>query len=470
MMYIYKILIVDDDRLLQNSLRNILAEKYDITVAGSGEEALNVLKKLPIDLVLLDVRLPGMDGIETLTRIKEIEQDVQVIMMTAYEDVKTVIVSMKIGACDYLVKPLEIDELEIIIEKVLENLKLKKEVEELRQRCLELFNVENFIGESEEIKKAQEFAIKVAKGYDTTVLLEGESGVGKEVVARCIHNRSERFLKPFVGINCAAINKDLLESELFGYEKGAFTGGLQEGKKGKIELADGGTLLFDEISNLLPSAQMKLLRFLEEREFYPVGGTQKRKVDVRIIAATNKRLEDLVKAGKFREDLYYRLNVATIFIAPLRERKPDILPLTLYFMNKFNEKFGKSFRGVMKEAQDLLVQFEWKGNVRELRNLIERIVLMENEEMIRPMHLAGLTAQNSGSSFQSAGDFKLPPTGIKLDELTKGLILQALEMSGGNKSQAAKLLGISRPTLIYRIEKYATNNSQDPLTFNRSVS
>jgi transcriptional regulator with PAS, ATPase and Fis domain len=371
---------------------------------------------------------------------------------------------MKIGACDYLVKPLEIDELEIIIEKVLENLKLKKEVEELRKRCLELFNVENFIGESQEMIKAQDFAIKVAKGYDTTVLLEGESGVGKEVVARCIHNRSERFLKPFVGINCAAINKDLLESELFGYERGSFTGGLQEGKKGKIELADGGTLLFDEISTLLPSAQMKLLRFLEEREFYPVGGTQKKKVDVRIIAATNKRLEHLVKSGKFREDLFYRLNVATIFIPPLRERKPDILPLTLFFMNKFNEKFGKSFRGVIEEAQDMLIQFEWKGNVRELRNLIERIVLMEDEEMIRPVHLAGLTAQNSGSSLQAASDFKLPPTGIKLDDLNKGLILQALEMSSGNRSRAAKLLGISRPTLIYRVEKYAIKTKENTIS------
>jgi DNA-binding NtrC family response regulator len=464
MMYTYKILIVDDDRLLQNSLRNILSEKYDITVAGSGEEALRFLKNNSVDLVLLDVRLPGIDGIETLKRIKDFEQDVQVIMMTAYEDVKTVIVSMKIGACDYLVKPLEIDELEIIIEKVLENLKLKKEVEELRKRCLELFNVENFIGESQEMIKAQDFAIKVAKGYDTTVLLEGESGVGKEVVARCIHNRSERFLKPFVGINCAAINKDLLESELFGYERGSFTGGLQEGKKGKIELADGGTLLFDEISTLLPSAQMKLLRFLEEREFYPVGGTQKKKVDVRIIAATNKRLEHLVKSGKFREDLFYRLNVATIFIPPLRERKPDILPLTLFFMNKFNEKFGKSFRGVIEEAQDMLIQFEWKGNVRELRNLIERIVLMEDEEMIRPVHLAGLTAQNSGSSLQAASDFKLPPTGIKLDDLNKGLILQALEMSSGNRSRAAKLLGISRPTLIYRVEKYAIKTKENTIS------
>jgi DNA-binding NtrC family response regulator len=454
-MYMYKILIVDDDRLLQNSLRNILSEKYDIAVAGSGEEALHFLKRHSIDLVLLDIRLPDMDGIETLRRIKAIEQDLHVIMMTAYEDVKTVIISMKVGACDYLVKPLEIDELEIIIEKTLEKLKLKKEVEELRKRCMQTFNVDNFIGESDEIKNALDFVDKVAKGYDTTVLLEGESGVGKEIIARTIHHRSERFLKPFVGINCAAINKDLLESELFGYERGAFTGGLQEGKKGKIELADGGTLLFDEIGNLLPSAQVKLLRFLEEKEFYPVGGTQKKKVDVRIIAATNRRLKTLVKGGKFREDLYYRLNVAAIFIPPLRERRVDIIPLALSFMHKFNEKFGRKFRGITEEAQDMLVQAEWKGNVRELRNLIERIVLIENDQVIRPSHLSGLIAQNQDIALPGAYDFKLPPAGIKLDDLNKGLIWQALEMCKGNRSRAAKLLGISRPTLIYRLEKYA---------------
>ncbi len=454
-MYKHKILIVDDDRLLQNSLKNILSEKYDVTITGSGEDALQFLKKHSIDLVLLDIRLPGIDGVETLTRIKKIYEHLAVIMMTAYEDVKTVIVSMKMGANDYLVKPLEIDELELIIEKTLENLKLKKEVEELRKRYLHTFNTDFLIGESPEIKKALDIADKASKGYDTTVLLEGESGVGKEVIARCIHNRSDRFLKAFVGINCAAINKDLLESELFGYERGAFTGGLQEGKKGKIELADGGTFLFDEVSNLLPSAQMKLLRFLEEKEFYSVGGTQKKKVDIRIIAATNKRLETLVKAGKFREDLYYRLNVATIFIPPLRERKLDIIPLALFFMNRFNAKFGKNFRGVTEEAQETLIRFEWRGNVRELKNLIERIVLMENDEMSRPAHLASLIAQDLGSSSQGTNDFKLPPTGIKLNELNKGLISQALEMSAGNRTQAAKLLGISRPTLIYRLEKYA---------------
>ncbi|MGD0826753.1 MAG: sigma-54 dependent transcriptional regulator [Desulfobaccales bacterium] len=331
----YKILIVDDDKLLQNSLKNVLAEKYDTLVVGKGEDVLGLLRKNSVDLVLLDVRLPGQDGIETLKQIKALERDLLVIMMTAYEDIKTVITSMKIGAHDYLVKPLEIEELEIIVEKALDNLKLKKEVEELRQNYLKEFNVGNIIGESPAIKEAIEFANKVAKSYDTTVLIEGETGVGKEVIARTIQNRSARFNKPLVIINCGAISKDLVESEMFGYERGTFTGGLQEGKKGKLEMADGGTLLLDEISELLPSSQVKLLRFLEEKEFFPVGGTQKRKVDIRIIAATNKSLELECRAGRFREDLYYRLNVAQITIPPLRERQVDIIPLTLFFMNSF---------------------------------------------------------------------------------------------------------------------------------------
>ena len=453
-MYRYKILIVDDDRLLQNSLKNILSEKYDPLIAGSGEEALRLLKKHPIDLVLLDIRLPGMDGIATLQQIKAVGQDLLVIMMTAYEDIKTVITSMKMGAHDYLVKPLDIELFELVIEKALEKLRLKKEVEELRRYYLEKFNLDTIIGESEGIKKVMEFADKVAKGYDTTVLIEGESGVGKEVIARMIHHRSSRFDKPFVGINCGAISRELLESELFGYSKGAFTGGLQDGKKGKIEIADSGTLLLDEISELQASAQVKLLRFLEEREFYPVGGTQKKKVDVRIIAATNKSLDVQVKAGAFREDLYYRLNVARVIIPPLLERKADIIPLTLFFMNKFNEKFGKSFHGISAEAKKMLVHYPWRGNIRELKNAVERVVLMEDGENIEPAHLAFLAYPYHAAPQHEDLGIKIPPEGMNLDDLIKRLIIQALELSGANRTRAAKLLGISRPTLIYRIEKH----------------
>ena len=450
----YKILIVDDDRLLQNSLLAILSEKYDPMIAGSGEEALRLLQKNEADLILLDIRLPGMDGVEILHQIKKLGLDIPIIMMTAYEDVKTVVHSMKAGACDYLVKPLEIEMFELVIEKALENLRLKEEVQELRRVYLKEFNQEHVVGESEAIRAVFAFADKVARSHDTTVLIEGETGVGKEVVARMIHQRGSRYDKPFVGINCGAISKELLESELFGYEKGAFTGGLQEGKKGKIEMANSGTLLLDEVSELHPAAQVNLLRFLEEREFYPVGGTRKKKVDVRVIAATNKSLADQVHEGTFREDLYYRLNVARVFVPPLAERKADIVPLAELFMHQFNGKFMKNFRGISPEARKMLVQYSWRGNIRELKNAVERVVLMEEGGQIEAAHFAFLAMPYQGGQQPATPGLRLSAEGIQLDAVIRELIVQALEMSGGNKSQAAKLLGISRPTLIYRIEKH----------------
>ncbi len=452
-MYRYKILIVDDDKLLQNSLNYVLSDKYDTLIAGSGEKAVQVLEDNCPDLVLLDIRLPGMDGIETLEQIKKLNRETVVVMMTAYEDVKTVIRSMKTGAFDYLVKPLDIDELDVIIEKALGNLKLKREVEELRRQYLKEFDIEDIVAESEGMKQALKMAGVIAGSYDTTVLIEGETGTGKEVIARTIQYRSSRFGKPFISINCGAISKDLIESELFGYEKGSFTGGLNEGKKGKIELADKGILFLDEIGELQPSAQVKLLRFLEDKEFYRVGGTEKKKVDVRVIAATNRNLEKNIRDGGFRDDLYYRLNVAKISLQPLRERTADIIPLTLFFINKFNDKFGKKFQGLSKEARQTFLQHSWPGNIRELKNVIERIILMEDDSVIRDSHLAFM---NRGPipGTPGNGDFALPAGGINLDELNKSLIIQALRISRGNKSHAARMLGMSRPTMIYRIEKY----------------
>jgi DNA-binding NtrC family response regulator len=453
-MYRYKILIVDDDKLLQNSLNTILSEKYDTLIAGSGEEALRLLPSHDIDLVLLDIRLPGINGIETLGRIREISKAVAVIMMTAYEDVKSVIRSMKMGAFDYLVKPLDIEELDLIIEKALETLKLKREVEELRKQFVRDYNLENIVAQSPTMKLALRLADTIAKSYDTTVLIEGKTGTGKEVIARLIHHRSDRFDKPFVSINCGAISKDLVESELFGYEKGTFTGGLQEGKKGKFEAANGGTVLLDEISELLPAAQVKLLTFLEEKAFYPVGGSEKKHVDVRIIAATNKSLEECIREGTFREDLYYRLNVARITIPPLRERKEDIAALTLFFMDKFNQRFRKNFLKVSDDAKSLLMEHPWTGNVRELRNAIERVMLMEEGPEITKNHLDFLTKTAPLSGEADSPTWKIPPAGVNLDEMNRDLIVQALQRCGGNRAQAAKLLGMSRPTMIYRIEKY----------------
>jgi DNA-binding NtrC family response regulator len=453
-MYRYKILIVDDDKLLQNSLDTILSEKYDTRIAGSGEEALRLIPSHNFDLVLLDIRLPGINGIETLRRIRQLNGEAVVIMMTAYEDVKSVISSMKLGAFDYLVKPLDIEELDLIIERSLETLKLKREVEELRKQFVKDYNLENIVAQSPTMKLALRLADTIARSYDTTVLIEGKTGTGKEVIARLIHHRSDRFDKPFVSINCGAISKDLVESELFGYEKGTFTGGLQEGKKGKFEAANGGTVLLDEISELLPAAQVKLLTFLEEKAFYPVGGSEKKHVDVRIIAATNKSLEECIREGSFREDLYYRLNVARITIPPLRERKEDIAALTLFFMDKFNQRFRKNFQKVTDDAGRLLMEHPWTGNVRELRNAIERVMLMEEGPEITKGHLDFLTKEAPLSGETDSTTWKIPPEGLILDELDRDLIVQALERSGGNRAKAAKLLGMSRPTMIYRIEKY----------------
>ena len=452
-MYRYKILIVDDDKLLQASLDDILSESYDTLIAGSGEEALRLFKSRPLDLVLLDIRLPGINGIETLRRMKEIGGEAVVIMMTAYEDVKSVISSMKMGAFDYLVKPLDIEELEVIIDKALENLKLKREVEELRRQFVKEYNLDDIVAQSNAMKLALRLADTIARSHDTTVLIEGETGTGKEVIARFIHHRSDRFNQPFININCGAISKELVESELFGYEKGSFTGGLQEGKRGKFEAADGGTLLLDEISELLPATQVKLLTFLEEKAFYPVGGSAKKHVDVRIIAATNKSLEDGIRENTFREDLFYRLNVARITIPPLRDRQADILPLALFFMNKFNEKFRKQFRGVSEEARKLLLDHPWTGNVREMRNVVERVILMEDGREIEPGHLDFMKKTSDGISM-AGSKIRLPSAGLNLDELTRDLIIQALERAGGHRGRAAKLLGMSRPTMIYRIEKY----------------
>jgi len=453
-MYRYKILIVDDDKLLQNSLNTILSEKYDTLIAGSGEEALRLIPSHNFDLVLLDIRLPGINGIETLSRIRQLNGEAVVIMMTAYEDVKSVISSMKLGAFDYMVKPLDIEELDLIIERSLETLKLKREVEELRKQFVKDYNLENIVAQSPTMKLALRLADTIARSYDTTVLIEGKTGTGKEVIARIIHHRSDRFNKPFVSINCGAISKDLVESELFGYEKGTFTGGLQEGKKGKFEAANGGTVLLDEISELLPAAQVKLLTFLEEKAFYPVGGSEKKHVDVRIIAATNRSLEECIREGTFREDLYYRLNVARITIPPLRERKEDIVALTLFFMNKFNQRFRKNFLKVSDDAGRLLLEHPWTGNVRELRNAIERVMLMEEGPEITKGHLDFLTKAAPLSGEADSPTWKIPPAGLNLDEMNRDLIVQALERCGGNRAQAAKLLGMSRPTMIYRIEKY----------------
>jgi len=333
------------------------------------------------------------------------------------------------------------------------------------------------IGKSQGIQQAIRLASKAAKSPDTTVLIEGETGTGKELIAKIIHEYSSRAGKPYVCINCGAITKELVESELFGYEKGTFTGGLHDGKKGKFEIAHGGSILLDEISEIIPTTQVKLLRVIEEREFYPVGGTVGKKVDVRIIAATNRSLEVGIQEGSFRKDLYFRLNVVKIQLPALRDRKLDIIPLASFFMNTFNNKFGKAFNGISNGAEDILVRYPWPGNVRELRNVIERIMLLEDGKVIQPCHLDFLSLQSSTvcqpayiekefhipdlkkhtfaySKQKPDAGVEISTPGITLDEMNKQVIIHALQLAGGNRSKAARMLGISRATAVYRINKY----------------
>jgi transcriptional regulator with PAS, ATPase and Fis domain len=348
--------------------------------------------------------------------------------------------------------------MEDLIKKGLERVRLKKEVEWLRAQYQEKFRSGGIIGVSQKMKDLLELAEKLAQGSETTVLIEGETGTGKELLAEYIHFLSPRSSFPFIPINCGAIPKDLFESELFGYEKGAFTGALEKGKMGKVEAAEKGTLFLDEVGELSPSAQVKVLRVLEEKEYFKLGGVDQRKADVRIIAATNKDLESEVKKGNFRDDLYFRLNVVKLHIPPLRERKEDILPLFRFFVHRFNEQFKKSFVETSQEAEECIVSYPWLGNVRELRNTAERIVLLEKGDTILGKHLSFLTGREGPSDETARFKPFIPPQGIILDKVEKEYILEALRMKKGNKSEAAKMLGVSRSALIYRMEKYGIEN------------
>ncbi len=454
----FKILIIDDEPLLRGSLEIALKEShYEVLTASSGEEGLEEFQRSRPDLVLLDHWLPGINGDEVLRRIKEVSPETPVIIMTAQGSIEMAVNSMKMGAFDFLVKPFELEQLEDLIKKGLERIRLKKEVEWLRSQYQDRFRTWEMIGVSPKMREILELAQKVAQGSETTVLIEGETGTGKELLAEYIHFLSPRSSFPFIPINCGAIPKDLFESELFGYEKGAFTGALEKGKIGKVEAAEKGTLFLDEVGELPLSAQVKVLRILEGKEYYRVGGVEKRKADVRIIAATNKDLEAEVKKGNFRDDLYFRLNVIKLVIPPLRERKEDILPLFKFFMNYFNEQFKKNFLHLSEEAEEILLSYPWPGNIRELRNTVERIILLEKGDTIDRRHLAFLSEREEKVDFKPV----IPPQGIVLEEIEKRYILEALRMKRGNKMQAAKILGISRSALLYRMEKYGIKSRSE---------
>ncbi|MDZ7385341.1 MAG: sigma-54 dependent transcriptional regulator [candidate division KSB1 bacterium] len=446
-----RVLTVEDDPLMRESIITALQGKFSVSGVESGEKALKYMERERWDILLIDIGLPGMDGFALLEKVRDKYEDVPCIMITGFGQPENVVRAMRLGAYDYLTKPISRDNLFHTVEKAAERVALKQEIEQLRRVEVERNRLDQIVCQSPAMKDIMVMVDKLIKVPGATVLITGETGTGKDLIARAIHYLGPRFQYPFVVVNCAAIPENLWESELFGYEKGTFTGGLDKGKAGKFELAHGGTLFLDEVAETPLSQQAKLLHVIESQEFYRVGGTDKIHVDVQIIAATNQDLQSAVREGRFRQDLYYRLNVAHIAMPPLREHKEDILPLAKLYLNEFARKFKKSFVRIPEKTARLLEAYPWPGNVRELRNVIERAVLIHDGEQLLPEHLDFVRVEG-----QRATDrlFALPPEGIDLEELEKSLLKQALERAAGNKAQAARLLGISKPTFVYRLEKY----------------
>jgi DNA-binding NtrC family response regulator len=424
-----------------------------------AEPAIDALEEDPPDLILLDVGLPGMNGIEALRQIKSSNPEILVIMITAYEDVDTVISAMKLGAYDYVIKPLHMDGLEVTIRNALESIRLKKEIQQLQEKHLKE-NIPCFISESNAIQDVMDFVQMVAKSPDTPVLIMGETGTGKELIASAIHYNSPNFKAPFATVNCAAIPKDLIESELFGYEKGAFSGAGASGKKGLIEDSANGTLFLDEVGDLSLEAQAKLLRFLELGEFYRVGGTKKMHIKTRVISATNKDINRMIEAGLFRKDLYFRLGVIKVQVPSLNERPDDIMPLAKYFLQEFSNKFGKKFSEISSEAEDALLTHNWTGNVRELKNLMEGAALIGSGPELKLKELGLEPKEQYRKSTvvkNEGGPPPLPPEGLILSERLQSFerhyIEQALKIAKGNESKAAKLLNMNHHTFRYRRKK-----------------
>ncbi|QEK13342.1 sigma-54-dependent Fis family transcriptional regulator [Crassaminicella thermophila] len=443
-----KILIADDEKNMIWAMKKALkSENYKIITAANGIEAVEKAKNNDPDLVLLDLRMPQKDGIEALREIKEFNENIPVIMITAHGTMESAIEAMKIGAIDYLPKPFDIEELKIQIRKALDVGDMKEQInflkEELKNKAGKVI-----IGNSPRMKEVLEIVNRVAKSI-ATVLITGESGTGKELIANAIHYNSDRENKPYIKVNCGAIPESLLESELFGHEKGAFTGAVSR-KLGRFERADGGTLFLDEVGELSLATQVKLLRALQEKEIERVGGIEVIKVDVRVIAATNRDLKKMVKEGTFREDLYYRLNVIPIELPALRERKEDIPALIEYFMKKYCREMGREQIRISEDALESLLQYSWKGNIRELENVVERLVILSQGNVIYRDDLP----KEIRFQKEETATFILPEEGLNLEEVEKNLIEQALKKTNYNQTKAAKLLGITRHTLLYRMDKY----------------
>jgi DNA-binding NtrC family response regulator len=448
-----RVLVVDDENLIRVWLEAHLGEAgYEIVLAENATAARDAFRQDPPNAALLDLKLPDGNGMDLLQEFLEIDAELVAIILTAHGDIGTAVEAVKMGAHQFLEKPPKLEDLLITLEKGLETRTLKRTVSALKRQAGWQFEGVSVIGRSTAMRTVVELVGKVAASENTTVLVRGESGVGKEVVAQAIHAQSARSDAPFLAINCTALPETLLESELFGHEKGAFTDA-RERKLGLLELADRGTVLLDEIGDLPPGAQAKLLRFLETRTFKRVGGVRDTSVDVRVIASTNKDLEAAVRDGSFRRDLFYRLNVVPIVIPPLRDRADDVEPLAAYFLEQMTTSIRRPARTLSKDALGMLARYAWPGNVRELRNVIERATILEESSEILPEHLPDELRLGSRALDLEPG-YTLPAGGIDLEQLERDLIKQALDQASGNKTRAASLLGMTRDTLRYRLEKY----------------
>lgn len=447
-----KILVIDDEKLVRWSLhQKLMKEGYDVESAPTGEEGLNMIRDDGFDVVLLDLRLPGMDGVQVLQEIQNLHRSIAVIVITAEQAISKAVECVRLGACNYLCKPFEFDEVRMAISKAREELKLRREVSRVRERQQRAFALDNIVGNSPIMKATREMLARIAGSDAATVLIEGDNGTGKELAARAIHFGSARADQPFMDINCSAVPENLFESELFGHERGAFTDA-KSTKKGLLELADGGTVLLDEIGDMKPALQAKLLRVLETRSFRRVGGQHDISVDVRVIASTNKNMLHAVETGEFRQDLYYRLKVISVRMPAIRERAEDIPQLAAHFVNQFARDYNKPAKQLSLETVEVLTRYPWPGNVRELRNVIERLVILESEPVILPRHLPPELL--AGSPTVRHGLLELPANGVRLVEVERELVMQAMERTAGNQTKAAELLGIERDALRRRLIKY----------------
>jgi DNA-binding NtrC family response regulator len=451
-----KILVVDDEKLIRWSVSERLQrDGYEVLAAESGEQALELVAQSTPDLMLLDVRLPGMDGLTTLQRSLGLHAEMAVIMMSAHSTVDNAVEAMKIGAIDFLVKPFPFQSLDAAVQRALQNARTRRQIAALTsERRGEAANHGQLIGRSPVVEQIRGMVSRLAGSDATTVLIEGESGSGKEVVARAIHFESGRAERPFLQVNCAALPEQLLESELFGHERGAFTDAHAQ-KKGLFESAEGGTVMLDEIGDLPPGGQAKLLRLLENKTFRRVGGVTELRADVRVLAATNVNLEERVAEGRFRADLFFRLNVVRIRMPALREHFDDVPLLVAHFVAKFNQEMKRQVKGVSPAAMDHLQAYHWPGNVRELRNVVERaFILHASADEIRPEHLPAELKKTPAPRKTDKLVPHVPDQGLVLEDVEKRLIVEAMERASGNQSKAARLLGISRDTLRYRLKKH----------------